>query len=98
VDGALITELSVELSGTNLAAWVRFNQNVQGTRPPCIAPGWSNEFMFLPTTDLGRVFLAHLETAMTARARVDASGSGQCVDLNGGFKAEAVSYVKVYAN
>jgi len=29
---------------------------------------------------------------------VDASGSGQCVDLNGGFKAEAVSYVKVYAN
>ena len=75
-------------------AWVRFNMDVGGpSRPPCVQPGWSNELMFDPTTDRGKAYLAHLEAAMLAGKRVDASGTNTCFD-----RAETIGYVKVYAN
>jgi hypothetical protein len=90
VNGAQVTELSV----TPTLAWVHFNMNVGGpSRPSCIATGWSNEFMFDPTTDRGKVFLAHLEVAMSAGKMLDAFGAGDCFG-----EAEALGYVKVYAN
>jgi hypothetical protein len=49
--------------------------------------------MFDPTTDRGKAFLAHLQLAMSAGKRVDASGANECF-----HEAEALGYVKVYAD